>query len=64
MNDLLRLDSLFRDVKWNFKESYYVENLFWVDCEFLDDVFFVMNEGVKNRKVRKKYFFLIYKYNK
>ena len=51
MNDLLRLDSAPRDVKWCVKDGYYVDNLLLVDCETVDDVFSVLNEGAKNRKV-------------
>ncbi|KAJ2949321.1 hypothetical protein O0L34_g6274 [Tuta absoluta] len=39
-------------VRWS-KESrsFYVENLFTVDCEELDDLFAVLEEGMKNRAV-------------
>ncbi|XP_063825970.1 kinesin-like protein KIF12 [Ostrinia nubilalis] len=39
-------------VRWS-KESrsFYVENLFTVDCEQLDDLFAVLEEGMKNRAV-------------
>lgn len=51
VNDLLRLDCAPRDVKWSVKEGYYVDNLLLVDCDSVDDVFSVLNEGAKNRKV-------------
>ncbi|KAI5074805.1 hypothetical protein GOP47_0010766 [Adiantum capillus-veneris] len=51
VNDLLRLDCAPRDVKWSVKEGYYVDDLLLVDCESVDDVFSVLNEGAKNRKV-------------
>ncbi|XP_052753169.1 kinesin-like protein KIF12 isoform X1 [Galleria mellonella] len=39
-------------VRWS-KESrsFYVENLFMVDCEELDDLFAVLEEGMRNRSV-------------
>ncbi|KAH7293487.1 hypothetical protein KP509_28G028000 [Ceratopteris richardii] len=51
VNDLLRLDCAPRDVKWSVKDGYYVDDLLLVDCECVDDVFSVLNEGAKNRKV-------------
>lgn len=53
MNDLLRLDAAPRDVKWSSRDGFYVENLLLVDCDTLDDVFSVLNEGAKNRKVEQ-----------
>lgn len=51
MNDLLRLDNAPRDVKWSSRDGYYVDNLLLVDCDTVDDVFSVLNEGSRNRKV-------------
>lgn len=51
MNDLLRLDAPPREVRWSSKDGFYVENLLLVDCETLDDVFSVLDEGSRNRKV-------------
>ncbi|BBN16782.1 hypothetical protein MPTK1_7g09250 [Marchantia polymorpha subsp. ruderalis] len=51
VNDLLRLDAPPRDVKWSSKDGFYVDNLLLVDCETLDDVFAVLEEGSRNRKV-------------
>ncbi|CAM6048242.1 unnamed protein product [Sphagnum compactum] len=51
VNDLLRLDAAPRDVKWSSRDGFYVENLLLVDCDTLEDVFSVLNEGGKNRKV-------------
>ncbi len=52
VNDLLRLDAAPRDVKWSSRDGFYVENLLLVDCDTLEDVFSVLNEGGKNRKVK------------
>nr|AMS24259.1 kinesin OrphIII protein [Marsilea vestita] len=51
VNDLLRLDCAPREVKWSLKDGYYVDNLLLVECESVDDVFSVLSEGAKNRKV-------------
>ncbi|KAL3680266.1 hypothetical protein R1sor_023222 [Riccia sorocarpa] len=51
VNDLLRLDAPPREVKWSSTDSFYVDNLLLVDCETVDDVFAVLDEGSKNRKV-------------
>ncbi|CAM6120118.1 unnamed protein product [Calypogeia fissa] len=51
VNDLLRLDAPPREVRWSSKDGFYVENLLLVDCETLDDVFAVLDEGSRNRKV-------------
>ena len=48
---MLRLDNAPRDVKWSSCDGYYVDNLLLVDCDTLDDVFSVLNEGSRNRKV-------------
>ncbi|XP_024527288.1 kinesin-like protein KIF17 [Selaginella moellendorffii] len=51
VNDLLRLESAPREIKWNVKSGYYVESLLLVECESVDDVFSVLSEGAKNRKM-------------
>ncbi len=61
VNDLLRLDAAPRDVKWSSRDGFYVENLLLVDCDTLEDVFSVLNEGGKNRKVKNIQLHLIWK---
>lgn len=39
-------------VRWSKKcRSFFVENLFTVDCEELDDLIAVLEEGIKNRSM-------------
>lgn len=37
-------------VRWTSERGFYVENLFIVECEVLDDCFAVLEEGLRNRK--------------
>ena len=37
-------------VRWNNETGFYVENLFIVECEVLDDSLAVLEEGLRNRK--------------
>ncbi|KAJ7533278.1 hypothetical protein O6H91_13G040500 [Diphasiastrum complanatum] len=51
VNDLLRLNCAPREVKWSPNEGFYVADLLLVECEMVDDVFSVLDEGAKNRKM-------------
>ncbi|XP_024537495.1 kinesin-like protein KIF3A [Selaginella moellendorffii] len=51
VHDLLREECSPREVRWNQSDGFHVEGLLVVDCETVEDVFAVVNEGAKNRKV-------------
>ena len=50
VKDLLNPTSGNLQIRWNSERGFYVENLFVVDCEVLDDCMAVLEEGLRNRK--------------
>ncbi|KAL9648699.1 hypothetical protein ABK040_003637 [Willaertia magna] len=51
VNDLLNLRSTNLPVRWSNKDGFFVEHLFVVECEQLEDLLQVLHEGIANRKV-------------
>eukprot|EP00899_Mesostigma_viride_P015158 jgi/Mesvir1/23643/Mv18314-RA.4 len=51
VNDLLRLENPARQVRFSATQGFYVQDLLTVDCDSIEDVFSVMSEGARNRKV-------------
>ncbi|XP_014666276.1 PREDICTED: kinesin-like protein KIF12 [Priapulus caudatus] len=39
-------------IRWSKEKGFYVENLFVVECECLDDLLAVLDEGLRNRQTR------------
>ncbi|KAJ3079354.1 Kinesin- protein 12 [Quaeritorhiza haematococci] len=50
VQDLLNPSSTSLAVRWSPDRGFYVENLFVVECEVLDDCLAVLEEGVRNRR--------------
>jgi hypothetical protein len=51
VQDLLNPSSAALPVRWRRDRGFYVENLFVVECEVLDDCIAVLEEGLRNRSV-------------
>lgn len=51
VQDLLNPSNTSLPVRWTSEKGFYVENLFVVECEVLDDCFAVLEEGLRNRTV-------------
>jgi hypothetical protein len=51
VRDLLNPSATSLPVRWSAKQGFYVENLFVVECEVLDDSLAVLEEGLRNRRV-------------
>jgi hypothetical protein len=49
VQDLLNPTNSSLPVRWSAERGFYVENLFVVQCEVLDDSFAVLEEGLRNR---------------
>ncbi|KAI8928585.1 P-loop containing nucleoside triphosphate hydrolase protein [Entophlyctis helioformis] len=49
VQDLLNPPNTTLPVRWSAERGFYVENLFIVDCEVLDDALAVLEEGLRNR---------------
>jgi hypothetical protein len=49
--DLLNLQSGPLQVRWNVRNGFFVQDLFVVECENVDDVMAVVSEGHRNRRV-------------
>ena len=49
--DLLNLQSGPLQVRWNIRNGFFVQDLFVVECENVDDVMAVVSEGHRNRRV-------------
>ncbi|KAI9145377.1 P-loop containing nucleoside triphosphate hydrolase protein, partial [Paraphysoderma sedebokerense] len=50
VQDLLNPSSTSLNLRWSREKGFYVENLFIVVCEILDDCMAVLEEGLRNRK--------------
>jgi kinesin family member 12 len=50
VQDLLNPTNVALPVRYNNEKGFFVENLFVVECEVLDDCMAVLEEGLKNRK--------------
>jgi kinesin family protein 12 len=50
VQDLLNPTNISLPVRWTQEKGFYVENLFVVECEVLDDSIAVLEEGIRNRK--------------
>ncbi|KAJ3105454.1 Kinesin- protein 12 [Phlyctochytrium planicorne] len=55
VQDLLNPSGVSLPIRWNVSRGFYVENLFIVECESLDDCLAVLEEGLKNRKTGSHY---------
>nr|KAJ3418463.1 Kinesin- protein 12 [Polyrhizophydium stewartii] len=51
VQDLLNPQNATLPVRWSAERGFYVENLFIVDCDVLDDSLAVLEEGLRNRTV-------------
>eukprot|EP00842_Homolaphlyctis_polyrhiza_P006062 jgi/Hompol1/6457/HPOL_004986-RA len=51
VQDLLNPQNAALQVRWSVDRGFYVENLFIVDCDVLDDSLAVLEEGLRNRTV-------------
>ena len=51
VQDLLNPTNVSLPVRYNNEKGFFVENLFVVECEVLDDCMAVLEEGLRNRKV-------------
>ena len=49
VQDLLNPKSTSLPIRWTSEKGFYVENLFVVECEVLDDCKAVLEEGLRNR---------------
>lgn len=50
VKDLLRPVNTSLQVRWSIETGFFVENLFMVECQVLDDFVCVLEEGLRNRK--------------
>jgi hypothetical protein len=51
VQDLLNPSSTSLPVRYGTEKGFYVENLFVVECEVLDDCLAVLEEGLRNRRI-------------
>ena len=49
--DLLNMNSSSLAVRWNIRNGFFVQDLFVVECEVLQDVMAVVSEGHRNRRI-------------